>query len=305
LEKWKLFDVLSPTTKITGTARIAKALAIQSRGLSIGLPVLYGDSYFSSYEPSKLPSVRSYKDFHKTIKLDGSKRHFINYSLRAAVLGLRKSASYQHEVFTKFITVQFREKFSQEIYTGTHSKTHTVNFANRLRRRFLSKLGVSEFFFVLEKSNKGNLHMHMVANITQKSEEAFKRALFQSNWIALNIRGVPYPSAVDITNKYTLIMYRRAMMTKKAEELDADIKDPDFESLWECTKTRSLDSGAIQCEQYKRVEPNGIDVGLADYLSKKLTSKLFASGNWNYAISAALTKNMKPFREQLLLEGKK
>ena len=61
--------MLLPITKTTGTARLAKALAIQTRGLSIGNPVLYGDSYFSSYKPSKLPSVKSYKDFHKTIKL--------------------------------------------------------------------------------------------------------------------------------------------------------------------------------------------------------------------------------------------
>lgn len=296
--------MLSPTTKITGTARIAKALAIQSRGLSIGLPVLYGDSYFSSYDPSKLPSVKSHKDFHKTIKLDGSKGHFINYSLRAAVLGLRKSASHQHELFTKFITVQFGDAFSKEIFKGTTSKTHTVNFANRLRRRFLTKLGVSEFFFVLEKSSKGNLHMHLVANITKKSEVAFEESLFLSNWVAKNSSGSRHKQSVDITDKYTLKMYRRAMQEQRAYWLDFEIEDPDLESLWKCTKTRTLDDGTIQNVQYERVEPNGIDVGLADYLSKKLTSKLFASGNWNYAISAALTKNMKPFREQLLLEGK-
>lgn len=237
--------------------------------------------------------------------LDGSKGHFINYSLRAAILGLRESASNQHELFTKFIMVQFGDAFSKEIFKGITSKTHTVNFANRLRRRFLTKLGVSEFFFVLEKSSKGNLHMHLVANITKESEVAFKELLFLSNWVATNSSGSRHQKAIDITSKYALIIYRRAMTKEKAEWLDFEIEELGFESLWKCTKTRTLDDGTIQNVQYERVEPNGIDVGLADYLSKKLTSKLFSSGNWNYAISAALTKNMKPFREQLLLEGKK
>lgn len=294
----------SSTKKKTGTARIAWALGIQSRGLSIGLPVLYGDSYFSSYDPSKLPTIKSHKESNKTIELDGFKGHFINYSLRAAFLGLGQLAAKKSYLSTKFITVQFGEEFSKEIYKGTSSKTHTVNFANRLRRRFFSKLEITDYFFVLEKSGNGNLHMHLVTNITENSENEFKESLVQSNWIARSATGLPYSTAIHITNKYSLIMYRQAMTEDKAKWLDIEIEDPDFDSLWKCSKTRTLDERSIQCMQYERIEPNGLDVGLADYLSKKLTNKLFASGNWNYAISKSVKISMKPFIEQVLKEGK-
>jgi hypothetical protein len=291
-------------SKTSGVSRIAKAIRQQEVGLSIGCPVLYYNSYFSSYKPTELPKVKSSKEFHKTYCLIATKDHYINYSLRAAILALRQSSAQEHNCLTKFVTIQLGIDVSEKIRNGSKSKTPTVYFNERFRKRFLSKIEVKDYFFVLEESKNGCLHIHLVANFKDGNESKLKGMLTKANWLPLSASGMVKNSSVLVKDTYVLKMKRTCLTDEDRVRLDMEIDSVGFDSSWYCSKTALNVDGTKICTEYKTVDPVGIDVGLADYLSKSLTEKLFGTGNWNYSISRDLTAKVKPFRERLLSEGR-
>jgi hypothetical protein len=295
---------MSPPLPIdAGIARIQKAVAKNHQGLSVGQPVLYHNGYYESYEPTKLPKVKSRNDFHKTFLLNPSKQQYINFSLRAGVLALRKSASKQTDCHTKFVTIQLNKKASKKITTSVPSKTPTVYCNVRLRGLVFSKLGITEYFFVIEKSSKGGLHIHLLVNLPDGCEVKFRELLKQTNWLSINKHGMSNNSVV-IKDSYTLKLFFNGLCKDEIDKLNAEIERTDYDSSWYLHKHIASVVPKSEWYIYHTVTPIGIDVGLADYLSKSLTDKLFGKGNWNYSISRELLKNMKPFREHLILESK-
>ncbi|MBU3020161.1 hypothetical protein KO519_21025 [Paraglaciecola agarilytica] len=273
-------------------------------GLSGGRPVLSYDSYNSSYKVDNLPIVTSKKNIYVTHILDGSKDHYINYGLRAAVWGLLDEAHSKMGVETRHVTVQFNSNFSRKLKTGSKTRNPAQYFNRMLRLKVAKPFEASSYFFVLEESTSGNIHAHIVMNIRLSKVTEIRDTLKATGWLQTDKHGGLAASAINISDGYTLSIYKGSLTDQEIDEMDIMIEDYPTESLWKCGSIATDLKGNIYCQRYEAKEKIAINEGLADYLCKSMTDNLFYGGK-NYAMSQSLKALMLPYIEQVIDEGKR
>ncbi|GAA6183789.1 hypothetical protein [Aliiglaciecola sp. NS0011-25] len=293
----------SSTKKAAGNPVITRALANSSRGLSRGRPVLRYNSYIESYTPEQLPKITTRKQLYKTHCLDAKKHHYINYGLRAAVLGLLEAAN-NDKTNTKHVTVQLNEGFSKRVIDESGTRGSAQYFNRMFRMRIAAPLNIANYFFVFETSQRGNLHVHIVLNIDESEVGRLKELLKSSGWLQTDNLGKVSNSAIKVDSGYPVRLFRNAMSLEEIEYIEMEVEDYSDDSLWQCVRKKADDKGNIVCQEYQLKEHHTIDEGLADYLCKDLTDSLFYGGK-NYGISRSLKSHMKPYIEQVISKDKK
>jgi hypothetical protein len=303
MEKWVKNTMPKSGSKIAVNPRIKRAVENGRLGLSGGRPVLRYNSYFNSYKAEEVPIIKNKKQVYKTHCLDKSKGHYINYGLRAAVLGLLQKARAEVGVETHYVTVQLNSDFSKKITGGSSTRKPAQYFNRMFRLKVAVPMRASHYFFVLEESKSGNLHVHVVMNLDAKLVSDLRDAIKSTNWRKIDIHGNYAASAINISTGYTVCVKRESMSKIEAELLDMEVIDYEDESLWNGVRERKTLKGEVYFEEFQSKEKHSIDEGLADYLCKSITDSLFYGGK-NYAMSGSLKAIMEPFINQVIEEGK-
>jgi hypothetical protein len=128
MEKWVKNTMPKSGSKIVVNPRIKRAVDNGQLGLSEGRPVLRYNSYFNSYKAEELPLIKNKKQVYKTHCLDKSNGHYINYGLRAAVLGLLHAAKTEDNLETHLVTVDLNSDFSKKITSVAVQETlHSIS----------------------------------------------------------------------------------------------------------------------------------------------------------------------------------
>jgi hypothetical protein len=303
MEKWVKNTMPKSSSKTTVNPSIKRAVENGQLGLSGGRPVLRYNSYISSYKAEELPIIKNKKQVYKTYCLDKSKGHYINYGLRAAVLGLLQKARTEDEIETHHVTVQLNSDFSKKITGGSGTRNPAQYFNRMFRLKVAVPMRVSHYFFVLEESESGNLHVHAVMNIDVKMVSDLREVLKSTKWCQIDIHGNYAASAINISRGYPVRVKRESMDKTEAELLDMEVIDYEDESFWKGVRERITSKGEVYFEEFQSKEKHPIDEGLADYLCKSMTDSLFYGGK-NYAMSQSHKAIMEPFINQVIEEGK-
>lgn len=303
MEKWVKKTMPKSGSKTSINPSIKRAVENAKLGLSGGRPVLKYNSYISSYKAEELPVIKNKKQVYKTYCLDKSKGHYVNYGLRSAVLGLLQAAKTEHGVETHHVTAQLNTDFSNKITSGSKTRNPAQYFNRMFRLKIAEPLRASRYFFVLEESKLGNLHVHIVMNINVKLLGSLRDKLKGTKWLQVDKHGNIAAKAVDISTGYPVRLTRRSMSKIEAELLDMEIVDFKDESLWKGVREKRTSKGEVYFEEFQSKDKHPIDEGLADYLCKSMADSLFYGGK-NYAMSQSLKTTMEPFINQVIEEGK-
>jgi hypothetical protein len=303
MEKWVKNTMPKSGSKIAVNPRIKRAVDNRQLGLSRGRPVLRYNSYFNSYKAEELPLIKNKKQVYKTHCLDKSNGHYINYGLRAAVLGLLQAAKTEDSIETHLVTVDLNSDFSKKITSGSGTRNTAQYFNRMFRLKVAVPMCFSHYFFVIEQSKSGNLHVHVLMNIDVRLISDLKDMIKSNKWHLIDIKGNYATTAIKVNPDYVVRLKRRSMTKLEAEVLDMEVEDYEDESLWKGVGKRTSIEGEVYFGEFQLKEKHPIDEGIADYLCKSMTDSLFYGGK-NYAMSRSLKAIMEPFINQVIEEGK-
>lgn len=267
----------------TVNPRILAALNKADELYSTSKPVPSNNPTYKGYDPSKLASLKTRDDLYKTFEV--GKGLYVNYGLRSFTENLIKNADPRN---VRLVTFKLTNEFSAKLLEIDQQKLKKERtqgpierLTNDLRRYVLDKLGITHYYYVLEKSPVG-FHAHLVMDCMGVSDDQIKLQLAKKKWISSTT------SSIQIQRDYWEILYRDIIGKAEADRIDLEIELYGDDSSWVCAEFKVDEKGNKVCRKYKSSQKKFIDSGLADYLAKGLRERLFKSARDNFSASKAL-----------------
>jgi len=289
------------TGEFYGVHRIAMARGKLVRTFDDRLEVPSTDSYFSSYNVSTLPLLCSWRNRYITHTLDKKKGLRLNYGLRAAMLELSEHSAKDEKLIMVHATVNFSESFTARL----EKMNKPISYYGKRVKGYLKELGVDYFWLVIEEGKRRKnqvgrrLHAHIVLAINHESTERLKLILSNRNEVYYNGLGQRERRAVYVATDYEVPMYHRYMTKDKVELMQMEIDDYPEVTAWGHSNFRQALNGIAFVKKVK-----GINVGIADYLSKQLDDILLPRAGRNFYISRSLVKKMEARIESVIYQNK-
>ncbi|WP_206483643.1 hypothetical protein [Thalassotalea sp. G2M2-11] len=280
-----------------GKARVARAQGILRRTFDNRREVPSTDSYFRAYKPSTLPLLTSYRKIYKTYQLDKKMKHNLNYAIRAATVLLTTPLEKNSDAEAVLITVNFSESFTKRL----EAMKSPVSYYGKRLKEYLKSLNVTDFFYVIEEGKRRQnqvgrrLHAHIVLRTQKHNENELKEILQNPNEVYFDEWGNAEHRCVDVEWGYEVKMFGDYISKDDVELLEMEINDYPEQTAWKLPTLFQRSHGI------SFVKPMlGINVGLADYLSKQLHVQLLQRSQRNYYISRSLVKRMKSYVAEII-----
>ncbi|WP_100657750.1 hypothetical protein [Alteromonas flava] len=289
--------VVGGRQRLFGITRIARVLAKSSRCIADSYRVPEISPYLKSYRVSDLPTIRRFREIHKIHILNKSQN--VCFALRLAMTSLLSTPASIGKDASKKPVIMCTIRFNNDFSANLSSRPDPVNYYGRLVKSRLSKLGIKNFFLVLEsngsndtKSSPEGLHAHIVLNTNGICLKLISRNLKRFKELLKDKNDNVAKSALAITSGYKKKLFFQSSLEASIFEnfIAGDLSE------WS-KDTRS--NGARISFVYEEKCVTDLDVGLADYLSKSLHQQIF-KGHRNYYICRALIQKMKLNFEKLL-----
>lgn len=275
-----------------GKSSVGKAQGLLRRTFDNRHEVPSIDSYYRAYKPTSLPLLTSDRKLHRTHRLNKKMKHNLNYAIRAATVTIVTPLEKNSDTDSVQITVNFSESFTKRL----EAMKSPVSYYGKRLKEYFKLLNITDFFYVLEEGKRRKnqdgrrLHAHIVLRAKKSSEEELKAILKNPNEVNINEREHAEYRCVHIEWGYEVKMYGDYMSKVDFELLQMEVEEYPEHTSWKLPNTFQRLNGIAF------VKPMlGIDVGLADYLSKQVHVQLLKGSKRNYYISRSLLSAMKSY----------
>lgn len=263
---------------------IERSLGLQKRTLSMSTGVPDSNPYFKEYEASNLPLLTSLRRLHETHVIHKGKGFNLNYFIRASVIELQEQAALDFDLDTVFITINFNREYSRKLFERANPVSY---FGGYLKNR-LKKFGLEDLLCVIEKTtSSGCYHAHIVITCFKRDVNKIVGELKNVKQVHTDKNGKPLPSSVLSKNSYKVELFARYINDNVKELLSYEIDKYHEETFWRHANASERARGVVFVRTFE-----GINAGLADYLSKSLRERLFAGSERNYYVTRALQKKI-------------
>tara|TARA_R110000737_G_scaffold130554_2_gene162573 strand:- start:8025 stop:8882 length:858 start_codon:yes stop_codon:yes gene_type:complete len=262
---------------------------VEANTFSDDLLVPEFNTYYNVYKKANLKPLKRIRDISKTITLCNRRNLYINYRLRASLVSMLYEASETDELELGFITIYFSPEFAEKL---SNYDDPVGSYSDTLKKRF-AKYDIKDFFIVFEFGNArsaekplGGLHVHVVTLMNKSDKESLNEALRKRKEVLIDKKGDIASSAVKILFKY----YPKILKSSEHEKTFIGVlADRNPHTKWRRATPEEEARGVVYIAK-KGIE---INVGLADYLSKQLTQRVFDGSKKNHYVSQSLKKKTK------------
>lgn len=310
---------------MVGVTRILAGLNNKSAVFSSGTTVPRNNPYFSAYLEESIKKVKAVRDLYKTLEVDVAKKQYVNLGLRAATWALLKEADKKDNCLVALVTfhlsddyVEFLKGVDEKCGKSTSSlKRPIAHIREDLTNKIVKPMGIEHEFFVLEPSDGGGIHVHMLcclvftevkstSTIDVKNTVTYKRLM---DTIRRQQFIKAYRSSVQVKVAYHQELYRAYLDESpdglNAELIEHEIKTLGLQSTFVVGKTFFNSDGDRVVASYKSRNPVPIDTGIADYLAKSLVKPVFRTSRDNYSINLKVRKKLRSIADEIISANKK